>query len=161
MIQASVAKPRPEAESAETDFLDSFLRLAGNVFGTRVVVIANHGLEMLCALIRRGSMAATAIRPGNKSDANSSNLMLIPASTEFSSLEQLIRVARGSLMPGGRLIVGVPADAGGQTTSPLARRLRLNGFGAWRVVRQPELSLLSAELNPSSPIGPTDRHKIK
>ena len=89
MIQASVATRCPEPESAETDPLDPLLRLAGNVAATRAVVIANHGIDLLCALIRRGCMAAAAIRPGNKPDAKSSNLMLVPAATEFSCLDQL------------------------------------------------------------------------
>ena len=150
MIQTTVAAsaPRPHPESAEPDSLDPLLRFAKNLETSHALVIAEHGLDLLCALVRRGCMAAATIRPRDKTDADAYSLILVPLVTELPSLEHLTRVARRSLMPRGRLIVGLPPDTSGRNPLglALARRLRLNGFAVACMAHFSGIIVLQADL---------------
>jgi hypothetical protein len=150
MIQTSVAAfvpLRPPPEHPETESLDPLLQSAADIESSYVLIIAEHGLDLLCALIRRGCIAAAAVRPHEKADLEAYNLVLAPFVTDLPSLDDVIRVARRSLSPHGRLIVGLLPDPAGRDLSlALARRLRLNGFAALRTVTFPRIIVLQADL---------------
>jgi hypothetical protein len=147
MIQRSVAVPvrtQPQPDTAENELLDPLLRLAGGEINTtRVLIIAEHGLDLMCALLRHDCPAATAIRPGGKPDTDAYDLVVVPLGSATCSLDALIRQARGALAPSGRLIAWV---SNGRVAMALARRLRLNGFSALRSIHLPTLMLLRADL---------------
>jgi hypothetical protein len=146
MIQTSVAAPvqaQPTNDSQEPSLLDPLLRLAGPLDNTNALIVAEHGLDLMCGLIRRGCLAATILRTGDKPDAGDYNLVLVPDSSALPSGDEVIRVARRSLAPLGRLIVGV---RNGKAAAGLARRLRLNGFTGLRSTQLPGLTLLRADL---------------
>jgi hypothetical protein len=145
MPQTSVAPPvhaRPITDSQEATLLDPLLRLAGDLQETRALIVADHGLDLMCGLIRRGCLAATALRIGDKPDAGDYGLVLVPYATAFPSHDDLIRLARRSLTPDGRLIVGA---RNGKAATALARRLRLNGFTHLRSTHLLGLTLLRAD----------------
>jgi len=151
MIQTSVAASAqlaPHPEQPEPDSLDPLLRFAENIETSHALIIAEHGLDLLCALIRRGCIAAASIRPRDKADTEAYDLILVPLVTALPSLEHLTRLARRSLMPDGRLIVGLPPDPAGHSplALALARRLRLNGFAALRLAYFPGITVLQADL---------------
>jgi hypothetical protein len=146
MIQTSAAAPvqvRPTNDSPEPSLLDPLLRLAGPIQNSHALIVANHGLDLLCGLIRRGCLAATTLRIGDKPDAGDYDLVLVPNAEALPSVDEVIRVARRSLASRGRLIVGVKP---GQAAAALARRLRLNGFTGLRSTQLSGLTLLRAEL---------------
>jgi hypothetical protein len=146
MIQTSVAVPIPTRLNPDTPTSapeDALLLLAGELTGTRALIVADHGLDLMCGLIRRGCLAATTLRIGDKPDTNDYDLVLLPDSGVLASPDDVIRLARRSLGPNGRLIAGVIA---GSAASALARRLRLNGFAALRSAHLPGVTLLRAEL---------------
>jgi hypothetical protein len=146
MIQTSVAAPlpaQPTDDSQEPTLLDPLLRLAGRIDDAHVLIVAERGLDLMCGLIRRGCLAATTLRIGDQPDAGDYDLVLVPDASALPSGDEVIRVARRSLAPLGRVIVGVRT---GKAATALARRLRLNGFTGLRSTHLPGLTLLRADL---------------
>ena len=146
MIQTSVAasaEARLQPDIQESDLLDPLWRLAGDLHNSRALIIAEHGLDLMCGLIRRGCPAATFLRPGNMPDTSNYDVVFVPLAKALPSSDQLIRVARRALGPDGRLIAGVSGPWAG---TALARRLRLNGFSPLRSVQLPGLMFLCADL---------------
>jgi hypothetical protein len=144
MIQTSVAAPvqaRPQPDTRENDLLDPLWRLAGDMCNARALIVAEHGLDLMCGLIRRGCPAATVLRPGDKPDADDYDVVYVVRVTSLPSSDDVIRLARRSLGPDGRLIAGV---RNGREAVALARRLRLNGFTALQSTSLPGLTLLRA-----------------
>lgn len=146
MIETSVVvpiQPRPNHYSRKYAPADALLHLAGDLKATRALIVADGSLDLMCGLIRCGCPAATTLRPGSKPDADDYDLVLVPNSGVLPSPDHVIRLARRSLSPNGRLIAGVTtASAAGA----LARRLRLNGFVALRSAHLPGVTLLRADL---------------
>ena len=150
MLQASAAlsvplPPRPDIP--DDDGLDPLLRLVDE--GPRpahALVIAAHGPELICGLLRRGCPRATVLRPGSKPDAHDYSLVVASHLTGFPA-EGLVRQIRDALAPGGRLIARLPAGASARS---FVRRLRLNGFAVTRTVQLPHLTLLCADLRSAS-----------
>jgi hypothetical protein len=96
--------------------------LAGDLYTVRALVIAERSLDLLCGLIRRGCLAATAIRFGCKPDAKDYDLVVAsPGSAAFSP-GRLIRQVRRALAPNGRLH---PERAGGNSLYPPAAPERI------------------------------------
>jgi hypothetical protein len=151
MIQTSNAVPMravPVSDPQEPSLLDPLLRLAGETRNLHALIIADHGLDLMCGLIRRGCLAATMLRAGEAPDAGDYGLVLVPCTTSLASADDLIPLVRRSLAPRGRLVVGVPTGKAptGKAAVSLARRLRLNGFTKLRSTHLPGLTLLRADL---------------
>ena len=113
MLQTSVAAPEPtrlQPEMQENDLLDPLGRLAGELQNTRTLIVAEHGLDLMCGLIRRGCVAATIIRPGDKADSDDYNLVFVPQVAALRSLDAVIRLARRSLALNGvaRAVIDPP-----------------------------------------------------
>jgi hypothetical protein len=143
MIQTSVATPLqapPQPDTKENDLLDPLWRLAGDLSNARALIVAEHGLDLMCGLLRRGCLAATVLRPGDKPDADDYDVVFVPLVT---APDTVIRFARRSLAPNGCLIAGVDNRAAAIT---LARHLRLNGFSAPHAIHLPNRILLRANL---------------
>ena len=146
MIQASNAVPiqtQPATDVQDAALLDPLLRLAGDIKTTHTLIVADHALELMCGLIRRGCLAATMRRACDIPDADDYGLVLVPQATTLPSHEEVIRVARRCLVSHGRLVVGVRS---GKAATDLARRLRLNGFTNLRSTHLPGRTLLRADL---------------
>jgi hypothetical protein len=134
---------RPSSDSSDAAVPDPLLSLAGPIGDRRVLVVAAHGLDLMCGLIRRGCRAATHLRIGDQPEAGGFDLMLLPGMAELPSLDTAVRLVRRSLAPRGRVVIGVP-DA--RTAAALGRRLRLNGFCQLRSRHLPSGVLLRADL---------------
>lgn len=146
MLQTSKAPPLhapSPADEAETELLDPLLRLAGEVRESRALIVGEDCANLLCALIQRGCLAATALRTGERSDPRNYDLVVVPDAEIAGTADSVCRLARRSLIPLGRLIVGV---RDGRTAVALASRLRLNGFTALRFAHVSDLVLLRADL---------------
>jgi hypothetical protein len=91
----------------------------------RALVVAQHPMRLMCALVRLGCPSAGSVRPNGKPDHSQYDLILIKDAAELPSLDALVSRAIRWLEPGGRLIIGhVPRSA----YKALKTRLRLNGF---------------------------------
>ncbi|HEY4042381.1 MAG TPA: hypothetical protein VGM32_11140 [Rhodopila sp.] len=146
MIQTSIAASataRSTKISPDPVPLDPLLRLAGEINHVHALIVAEHGLDLMCGLIRRGCLAATILRTGDNADANDYDLVLVPDAPALPGIDEMIRIARRSLAPHGRLIAGVRDQ---KQARALARRLRLNGFTFLRTIHLPAQILLAADL---------------
>jgi len=146
MTQTSVAIPPPASvppATEDNDPLDPLLRLAGDLQTVRALVIAERSLDLLCGLIRRGCLAATAIRPDGKPDADDYGLVVASSKAAEFSPDRLIRQIGGALAPTGRVVASIPM---GRPAAAFIRRLRLNGFAVLPPVHLPNLTLLRAKL---------------
>jgi hypothetical protein len=151
MIQTSVAvpmqaRPQPDLQQLDTkenDLLDPLWRLAGDLSNARTLIVARQGLDLMCGLIRRGCLAATVLRPGDKPDSNDYDLVVVPLVAALPSADAVIRLARQALAPNGRLIAGVSNT---RAAVALVRRLRLNGFSTLQSTHLSGFVLLHAGL---------------
>jgi hypothetical protein len=146
MLRSSEHAPSqalPSNDSQEPALLDPLLRLAGKIQNTHALIVADHGLGLMCGLIRRGCLAATILRIGDRPDADDYDLVLVPKAAALPSADEVIKIARRSLASHGRLIVGVQK---GMAAAAFGRRLRLNGFTGLRSTQWFGLTLLCAEL---------------
>jgi hypothetical protein len=105
--------------------------------------VAEHGLDLMCGLIRRGCLAAAVLRPGDKPDRNDYDLLMVPQMAALPSPDAVIRLARRALAPNGRLLVGTK---GQPEAAALARRLRLNGFSSIHTAHMHGVTILRADL---------------
>lgn len=144
MLQTAAAsvRTRPQPETPNDDRLDPLLRLAGDLANVRALIVAEHGLDWICRLLRGGCLAATSLRPGGQPDAHDYDVVLIPRVAVLSSADDAVRLARRALALNGRLVAGVSE---GRQAAALMRRLRLNGFAIQRLVHLPGLLLLRAD----------------
>jgi hypothetical protein len=131
-LQAFVAAPQSAPQMPDrhdSEVIDPLIRLAGDIRNAHALILAEHGLDLMCGLIRRGCLAATILRVGDRPDTSDYDVVFVPRVTELASLDTVVRVARMALVPSGRLIAGF----GSRTDAvALAGRLRLNGFSPVR-----------------------------
>jgi hypothetical protein len=128
--------------------LDTILACAGNLDGARTFIAAEHGVELLCALIRQGCLEATCLKPGMKADQGDYDLVLIPDIGCLATAEEAIRVAHRALAPWGRVVMGVADTGAPRHGLGLTRRLRLNGFRAIRTTPLPGFTIVQADAPP-------------
>jgi hypothetical protein len=131
-------KTRPATTAP--DRMALMLAAAGPLDGVRAFVAASHGLDVLCALIRRGCQAATCLKPGVRADRGEHDLVLVPDIATPAAADEAIRTAHRALTPSGRVVMGVTGDA-----AAVSRRLRLNGFRSIRTRAFPGFSIVTAE----------------
>lgn len=143
IVTAKALKTPPLQRGRLTQNVDrtqAMLAAAGRVAGARGLVAASHGLDLLCALIRRDCQSATCLKPGVRADRGEHDLVLVPDIESTAAAEEAIRTAHRALAPSGRVVMGVVGDALG-----LSRRLRLNGFRLVRTRVFPGYTVVTAE----------------
>jgi hypothetical protein len=163
---ASVPSPLPSLPADKTtadDDVDIFLLHAGvpsqpgQLEAKHVLIVAEHGIELLRGLIRRGCPAATCIRPATKPETAAYELVCFQDIIPETDMERLIHDARRAILPGGRLVARVSRDSSGRTTQGLVRRLKLNGFINVLTSASAGCSLLRADF--PAPVGLANRSR--
>jgi hypothetical protein len=124
-----VAASAPSARTAAPDAGDPALALLDGLAAqaARHVLVLGHGaLELMCALIRGGSHEVTELRAGDRPEATTADLVLVPQVRSADQAVMLVGHARRALVPTGRVVLGVS----GKLATGLVRILRLHGFSA-------------------------------
>lgn len=142
-LKIPAVPPLPGAAAQQR--LDTILACAGKLDGARIFIAADHGVELLCALIRHGCPEATCLKPGLKADQGDYDLVLIPDIGCLGAPEEAIRVTHRALAPWGRVVMGVADSAVPCHGLGLTRRLRLNGFRAIRTTPLPGFTIVQAD----------------
>jgi hypothetical protein len=92
--------------------LSRLLDRLGDLTNARVIILGDHTLELMCALIRRGCPAALAVQSGDTIEAVSADLAILIQPPVGTSLSHLLSRAGRALAPHGRLALctrpGVP-----------------------------------------------------
>ena len=131
--------------AAAPDMPDAFIDATGSVAGDHALVLGAGGLETMCALLRRGCASAIELRLGEKPDAGSADLVLVPALASIGQARAALAQARRALTPSGRIVLRGAFGVGDAQTLAIARLLRREGFCALRVQEIGGAAVLSAE----------------
>jgi len=142
MSAAAVPEFDPHDHSAVVDFL-------GDVTSTRVVVLGDHTLELLCGLLRRGCPAALALRSGDTVEAASADLVIVAQPPVGTTLSHLLDLAARLLVPNGRLVLRTQPPVLPPSLLPV---LRAHGFCPHRVHNSRGEKLVVADRRSSSPL---------
>ena len=113
------------------------------------LIVAEHGLDVLCTLLRRGCPAATVVRPGEKPDSDCYALIVVPKASDFETPDMIVRLACRYLARDGVMMMRVADDA---TARALGRRLRLNGFSVSRPLADRNGLMLRASRRSDRPV---------
>jgi len=134
---------RPQADRPRPHFSSFLLDLADPAPDSRIVLLGADGLELACELIRFGASDVSIARIADMPHDTRADIAIIPHAPTARLIEQSIVVARRSLHPLGRLIMGdVPTDLLG-----IARaHLRLHGFRRLQSWTELDRLALRAEL---------------
>ncbi len=128
---------------------DPLLSFAGPVVGSHALVLAANGLDLLCSLLRHGCAAATSLRPAERSDHESYDLVLVPCIASPAQIGKLIHQAKRALVPTGRFLAFVPTgdcDPAQDVAGLLVRSLRLAGFVMVQTRTTPDGLLVRSDL---------------
>jgi len=77
----------------------------GDVTNTRVVVLGDHTLELLCGLLRRGCPAALALHSGDTFEAALAGLVIVAQPPVGTTISHLLDLAARALVPNGCLVL--------------------------------------------------------
>ena len=130
----------------------ALLTLANPSLDSRVSLIGPNTLELLCALVRRGSADASATRVSDRPQPATADIAIIADAASPDCLMRAIAHARRILAPLGIIVLhvapkpGEPGDPGDALPQQAGRLLLLHGFTAIRVIRCSGETLMRAEL---------------
>ena len=134
---------------AEPSSDDPLLDFAGSIAGSHALVISPNGLDLMCRLLRRGCAAATTLRPSERFDHETYDLILAPRVVLPAQIGRLIFHAKRALVPTGRFLAFVPAnpiDPDGDVAGHLQRSVKVGGFAAVQTREREDGMLLRADL---------------
>lgn len=145
--------PKHDDHSHQTSGIEAaLLTLAAPSLGSRVSLIGPNTLELLCALVRRGSADVSATRVGaraiNWPDPATTDVTIIRHAASPECLMRAIAHARKILAPLGTIALHLAADPADALPQQAGRLLLLHGFTCIRVVRASGETLIRAELPP-------------
>ena len=135
----------------------ALLDCAGDVAGEHAVILGcgsrgSGTLELMCALLRRGTAAVTELRRGERPEPQAAELAIIANTASTEDAIAAVAHARRALGPAGRVVVRVAADASGRLVRQVARLLRQHGFSAIRLRHDGVQTLLTGQLPMFGPL---------
>jgi len=140
------AAPSHQPSAAEA----ALLEFADPSLDSRISLIGPHTLELLCALLRRGSADVSATRMSDRAHLGTADVAIIPHIASPDCLGHAITHARRALAPFGTVAIHLAADPAGAPVKALAEQaghlLLLHGFTAVRMVDLSGEILIRAEL---------------
>jgi hypothetical protein len=131
---------------------EALLDCAGEVAGEHAVILGTGTLELMCALLRRGTAAVTELRRGERPEPQAAELAIIANTSSAEDAIAAVAHARRALGPAGRVVVRVAADASGRLVRQVARLLRQHGFSAIRLRHDGVRTLLTGQLPMFGPL---------
>jgi hypothetical protein len=141
--------PAISSDIAETSPGDPLLGFAGPIAGSHALVIASNGLDLMCSLLQRGCAAATTLRPSERAECETYDLVLAPRVVSSGQVGRLIYQAKRALVPSGRFLACVPvglAEPDQDLAGLLVRSVRLGGFVAVRTRTLKDGLIIRADL---------------
>lgn len=154
MLQHAIHSVKPPAPMPEHDGCPcklsaaeaALLAVADPSPESRVSLIGPNTLELLCALLRRGSVDVSAMRVSDRPQAATADVAVIAHVASPDCLERAIAHARRILMPLGTVAIHLPAGPANALPQRAGRLLLLHGFTAIRVFDHDGETLIRAEL---------------
>jgi hypothetical protein len=134
-----------DAEPVQKDRDLAMLDCIGDVAGSHALILSDDGLELMCALLRRGCAAATTLRGNDCVETRTADLMVIPHASSTQAVEQALKQAKRAMLPDGRIVLRVENDLSGWVAFTTARLLRAQQFSAIRIRSFGDYTLVTAE----------------
>ena len=113
---------------------------------SRISLIGPDALELLCALLRRGSADVCATRICDWPQAGTADVAIIPGAGSPDALRRSIAHARRVLTPLGTVALHLAAGPAAALTRQAGQLLLLHGFVAIRKADCSGATLIRAEL---------------
>ncbi len=123
----------------------ALLILADPSLDSRISLIGSNTLELLCALVRRGSADDLATRVSDRPPAGTVDVAVIPQVALPDCLERSIAHARRALAPLGTTATHLTADPAAALAQQAGYLLLLHGFTAIRIVNVSDETFIRAE----------------
>lgn len=124
----------------------ALLALTDPSLDSRISLIGPNTLEMLCALLRRGSTDVSASRICDRPQAGTADVAVIARVTSPDCLTRAIAHARRVLAPLGTVAIHLPVSPADALSQQAGHLLLLHGFGLIRLYDYAGETLIRAEL---------------
>lgn len=124
----------------------ALLAFADPALDSRISLVGPNTLELLCALLRRGSTDVSATRVSDWPPASTADVAVIPHVASPECLERSIAHARRALAPSGTIAIHLGARPADALSQQAGRSLLLHGFAAIRMIDFSGDTLIRAEL---------------
>jgi len=124
----------------------ALLTLADPSLDSRISLIGPHTLELLCALLHRGSTNVLATRVSDHPPPGTADVAIIPEIVSSDCLGRAIAHARRVLAPLGTVAIHLLTDPADALSQQAGQLLLLHGFSAIRVVDFCGETLIRGEL---------------
>ncbi len=143
--------PAPPVEllGLQADADTAMLDCIGDVSNVHALVLGEHGLELMCALIRRGCATVAVLRLNQKAEPGTADLVVVPRTASPEVVEQALRQAQRAMAPNGRIVLRIDNKRASSVATSVTRLLHELGFRSIRVRSLPRQTLLSAERSSS------------
>ena len=138
----STRPPLSNADAAYARLLDAL----DPAEDTRVLLIGSDTLELMCALIHRGCTSVTTLRPADRPERASADIVVVSHAVAAKCADETLAQARRALVPLGSLVLCLPGTPSLPLVQHLNRSLRLHGFSSVRTTTLAGLVLLRAEV---------------
>lgn len=113
---------------------------------SRITLIGSHVLDLLCALLRRGTISVSAVRLLDWPQSGAVDVVVAPYVASLAYLGRAVAQARRLLVPLGTLAMHLPEDPDGVLARQAGHLLLLHGFGLVRKRVVDGGTLIRAEL---------------
>lgn len=124
----------------------ALLTMADPSLDSRISLIGPHTLELLCALLHRGSTNVLATRVSDHPQPGTADVAIIPDIVSPDCLGRAIAHARRVLAPLGTVAIHLLADPADALSQQAGHLLLLHGFSAIRIVDFSGETLIRGEL---------------
>ena len=123
----------------------ALLAVADAGLHSRISLIGPNSLELLCALLRRGSIDVSATRVTDRPQPCTADVAIIPHVASPECLARAIAHAHRILAPLGTIAIHLPADPADALSQHASQLLALHGFSSIRVYSCAGETLIRAE----------------
>ncbi len=141
-IAIAAAAPDGQSEDPEKSLLDSLVGLAGER-----ALILGLDIEIMCGLIQRGCREVTEVEQGDRPEAGSVELVILPSVSTIDTALLAIAQARRALTAFGRVVLRTVREPSQDLSRAIPDILRLNGFFLLDVKTAGDRTAFTAELS--------------
>jgi hypothetical protein len=136
----------------EGDPSTALIACAGDVGRDRVLILGHSAPSIMWTLIRHGCVSATELGHGDRPDAHTADLAIVPNVGALDDVALIIRHAKRALVAAGRIVLCTAAAPSGRLVRGISIMLRQQGFSAIRWRRDGARAVVSAALTGFGPL---------
>lgn len=120
------ARPQPPFQPPEPS--DGLLEKIGDVQNEHILLLGNHCVDLMCALLRAGALEVTHLNSPERAEPESATIVIVPQMPSHDWLASALRSIGRILLPTGRLILCASSSADVVTVNRIRRTLARHGY---------------------------------